>query len=118
MNFSELRIAKTIGFGNLMVRIALYVSITSLTLSIIFWIFFVKIMSNIYYPWYSTFVWHALLVSLWILIVSPVYLLIATIYGQLSENKGLKSLTGEFILLLINILVAGIFVMTAFQLKN
>jgi hypothetical protein len=118
MNFSELRIARTIGYGNLMVKIALYASITSLTISIIFLIFFGKITSDIYHTWYSTFVWYALLASLWILMVSPVYLLIATIYGQFSENKKLKSLTGEFILLLVNIFVAGVFVVTALQLNN
>jgi hypothetical protein len=42
--------------------------------------------------------------SMWILWFSPVYLLFATIYGQVSENKKLDSLTKECILLLVNIL--------------
>lgn len=111
----EVRIAKTIGYGNLMVRLALYVSIVCLTISIVFLIFSGN---DVHRARYSTFVWYALLVSLWILMVSAVYLLLATIYGQLSENRRLESLTKEFILLIINIFVAGIFVMMAYQMSS
>ena len=111
---SELRIAKTIGYGNLIVRIALYISITSLTLAIIFLLLFGKSTPDIYQAWYSTMAFA----SMWILMVSPVYLLIATIYGQISENKELESLTKECILLLVNIFIAGIFIVTAFQINT
>ena len=113
-SLSELRIARTIGYGNLMVRLALYASITCVSISIIFLEFFGEITADIYHAWYSTFVWYALFVSLWVLMVSALYLLFATIYAQLSENKRLEPLTGEFILLLINIFVAGILLVTAF----
>jgi hypothetical protein len=117
MNFTEFRIARTIGVGNLVVRIALYTSITSLTLSIALLLLFGKT-TGIYSGWHHTLVWYAMFASLWILMISPVYLLVATIYGQVSENKGLQPLTKEFILLLVNIFIAGMYVVTAFQINT
>lgn len=111
-------IEKTISFGNSILKIALLVSIISLTVSIILSLWFSDVSKGLYTWWYTAFTWYSFLASMWVLVFSPLYLLIVASYGQLSANRNLKPLTSEFILLLVNIFIAGIFVMTALEIDR
>lgn len=116
--FSESQIDRTIYYGNLLLKTALVAVMVCLTGSTLLSMLYGGLNTFPYHEWHSIFIWYTLSSSIWILICSTIYLLVIATYGQFSKHKKFTSLTEQFVLLLITIFVAGVAVVTAFQMNN
>ena len=116
--FSESQIGRTIHYGNLLLKTVLVAAMVCMTVSTLLLMWYGEVSNPAYNHWHIKFIWYSLSGSIWILLCSTIYLLVVAIYGQLSSDKKLDSLTEQFILLLITIFVAGVTVVTAFQVNN
>lgn len=115
---TEMLFRKTLYYGNLAVKIALIMVITSLAVSSILLFVFDGISESTYHTWYSVVIWYSVIGSMWVLICSPIYLLLAGVYIRYIEGQGLKLLRGQLILLLLAICVSAAFICVTLLTKK
>lgn len=104
---------KAIHYGNVIVKIALFVTIAGLVLSMILVVTVGDVGSDRPVKWYAQLIWPLLLGSMWVLIYAPIYLVTAAIYNRYFRKSPYGSLRPQLRLLLTTIATALIFVTIA-----
>ena len=110
-------IDRIVYYGKLVVRISLLLSIISIILATILIVIPPKGAYEATDSVLGAIIWYSLIISMWILIYSPIVLTLLFILNRLRKTEKLNSFKKEISLLSIAILAALILVITTMFIK-